>query len=85
MPTLLQKGSLAIITAVALAGGTAAVANADCDHGWHRGWHHGWHHKWGGPYAYYPGDCFVRRSVYINRWGERVVRSVRVAINQPDV
>lgn len=31
------------------------------------------------PPAYYYGpDCYYRRQVFINRWGERVVRRVRV-------
>ena len=30
------------------------------------------------PRAYYGGDCYWRRTVHINRWGERVVRRVRV-------
>jgi hypothetical protein len=38
----------------------------------------------GGPYAYdygpypYAGDCYVVRRVFINRWGHRIVRHVRV-------
>jgi hypothetical protein len=32
-----------------------------------------------GPYAYdYGPDCYIRRRVYINRFGERIVRHVRV-------
>jgi hypothetical protein len=30
-----------------------------------------------GPYAY-AGDCYIRRRVVINRFGERIVRRVRV-------
>lgn len=30
------------------------------------------------PPAYYGPDCYIRRQVYYNRWGERVVRRVRV-------
>jgi hypothetical protein len=77
MTKALQKIGLTAITAVGLAVGTAGVANADWDNGWHRGWHRGWHHGWRSHYAY-GGDCFVRRTVHINRWGERIVRSVRV-------
>lgn len=39
---------------------------------------------YGGPYAYdygpypYAGDCYVARRVFINRWGHRIVRHVRV-------
>jgi hypothetical protein len=39
---------------------------------------------YGGPYAYddgpyaYAGDCYIARRVVINRWGERIVRHVRV-------
>ena len=31
-----------------------------------------------GPYPYYAGDCYVVRRVFINRWGHRIVRHVRV-------
>jgi hypothetical protein len=78
MTTALRKGCVTIGTAIALMIGAAGVANADWDDGWHRGWRHGWHHRWHGPYAYYPADCFVRRSVYVNEWGKRVVRSEQV-------
>lgn len=52
---------------------------------WHHHHHHHYHHngfRFGfglaAPHAYYGGDCYVRRVVHINRWGERVVRRVRV-------
>lgn len=34
-----------------------------------------------GPYAYdyaYGGDCYFQRRVFINSWGRRIVRHVRV-------
>lgn len=82
MTTTLQKIGLATVTAAGLALGTASAANADWDHGRHRGWeqgrHHGWYHRgWRGHFAY-GGDCFVRRTVHINRFGERIIRRVRV-------
>ncbi|MBS0245046.1 MAG: hypothetical protein JSR61_00385 [Proteobacteria bacterium] len=43
--------------------------------------HHGFFPGFGitvGPPAYYGPDCYYQRRVYINRWGERVVRRVRV-------
>lgn len=54
--------------------------------------HHHHHHQFGGfgfggiiggprVYSapdYYGEDCYIRRQVIINRWGERVVRRVRV-------
>ena len=34
---------------------------------------------YGGPYAYdYGPDCYIRRQIYINRFGERIVRHLRV-------
>jgi ABC-type sugar transport system substrate-binding protein len=33
---------------------------------------------YGGPYAYDYGGCSVRRQVVINRWGQRVIRHIRV-------
>lgn len=57
------------------------------------GFHHGFHHRHffgprfgfaiGAPYYAYPAyaydpDCFVRRRVFINRFGARVIRWVRV-------
>ena len=52
---------------------------------WHHHHHHHHHHhgfRFGfgiaAPPAYYGGDCYWRRTVHINRWGERVVRRVRV-------
>ena len=32
---------------------------------------------YGGPYAY-GGDCYIQRRVFINRFGHRVIRRVRV-------
>jgi len=52
---------------------------------WHHHHHHHHHHhgfRFGfgiaAPPVYYGGDCYWRRTVHINRWGERVVRRVRV-------
>ncbi len=50
------------------------------------GFHHGFRHfgpRFGigfyAPYDYYYGpDCFIRRQVFINRFGHRIVRFVRV-------
>jgi hypothetical protein len=58
----------------------------DHHHHHHHHHHHGFFPGFGitvGPRAYYGGDyygddCYIRRQVYINRWGERVVRRVRV-------
>jgi hypothetical protein len=51
-------------------------------HHHHHHHHHGFFGGFGlriGPPAYaYGGDCYIRRQVYINRWGERVIRRVRV-------
>src|SRR5450631_4499571 len=39
---------------------------------------------YGGPYAYdggpyaYGGDCYIQRQAFINRFGHRVIRRVRV-------
>jgi hypothetical protein len=34
---------------------------------------------YGGPYAYdYGPDCYIRRQVHVNRFGEEVIRRVRV-------
>ena len=32
---------------------------------------------YGGPYAY-GGDCYIQRQAFINRFGHRVIRRVRV-------
>lgn len=94
MRTLRKIGiALAAATAIAGAAiGSSAPAMA-YHHHWHGGWHHGgWgpgfgigfafgaapRYYYGGPYAYAYGDCYVRRTVRINRWGERIVRRVRV-------
>ena len=51
---------------------------------WHHHHHHHHHHGFrfgfgfAAPRAYYGGDCYWRCTVHINRWGERVVRRVRV-------
>ena len=56
------------------------------------GFHHGFHHHFGprfgfavgfgapyyAPYAYSGPDCFIRRRIFINRFGEQVIRRVRV-------
>ena len=53
----------------------------------HHPHHHHHHHGFGGfgfgfgfapPPAYYAPDCYIRRQVFYNRWGHRVVRRVRV-------
>lgn len=78
MTTTIQKIGLAAITAAGLAIGTAGVASADWDNGRHRGWHHGSNDRdWRGHFAY-SRECFVRRTVHINRFGERIVRRDRV-------
>ena len=36
-------------------------------------------YSYGGPYAYdYGPDCYIRRQIYIYRFGERIVRHLRV-------
>ena len=57
---------------------------------WHHHHHHQryYHHHHRGffpgygitvaPPAYYGGGCYYQRRVHINRWGERVVRRIRV-------
>ena len=49
-------------------------------HHHHHHHHHGFRFGFGiaAPPVYYGGDCYWRRTVHINRWGERVVRRVRV-------
>ena len=49
-------------------------------HHHHHQHHHGFRFGFGiaAPPVYYGGDCYWRRTVHINRWGERVVRRVRV-------
>ena len=51
------------------------------EHGHHHH-HHGFFPGFGitvAPPVYDDGpDCYIRRRVYINQWGERVVRRVRV-------
>lgn len=57
-------------------------------HHHHSFYHHHHHHH---HHAFFPGfgiavappvygapDCYIRRRVYINSWGERVIRRVRV-------
>jgi len=89
MLKVIRNIGLAAVAAVGLAIGTSGAANADW--GWHHHHYWGWHHPWrwhrvyvgprvviGAPvYAYAP-NCFVRRTVRINAWGERVVRTARV-------
>lgn len=90
MRTLRNIG-LAVAATVAIAGaaiGTSAPAMAQYrHHHWHGGgWGPGFgaglafgaapYYYRGGPYAY--GDCYIRRQVVINRFGERIVRRVRV-------
>jgi len=81
-------GALAVaIAAVA----TPTVAQARWGHHWGGGWAPGFvgglavgsalaaPYYYGGPYAYdYGPDCYIRRQVYINRFGERIVRHLRV-------
>jgi hypothetical protein len=54
----------------------------DHHHHHHHHHHHGFFPGFGitvGPRAYYGGpDCYIRRRVYINRWGEQVIRRIRV-------
>jgi len=49
--------------------------------------YHHHHHQFGGfgfgadigpPPGYYGPDCYIQRQVVVNRWGQRVVRRVRV-------
>lgn len=50
-------------------------------HRYHHHHHHGFFPGFGiavPPPAYYGPECYYRRQVFINRWGERVVRRVRV-------
>jgi hypothetical protein len=56
-------------------------------HHHHHGFFHHHHHHHGffpgfgitvGPGFYAAPDCYIQRRVYINRWGERVIRRVRV-------
>jgi len=84
----LKRLGLAAVAAAGLAAVTAAPANA-----YWRGHHHGWGghgisfsfgtpgpYYYGGPYrsyAYGP-DCFVRRVVRVNRFGQRVIVHRRV-------
>ena len=50
----------------------------------HHHHHHHHHHGFGGfgitvaPPVYGGPDCYIRRRVVVNRWGERIVRRVRV-------
>lgn len=74
MTTTVQKFGFAILAVAGLALGTAEVANAD--NGLHRGWYKN-HHGWRGHYAY-SGNCFVRRTVHVNRFGERIVSKERI-------
>jgi hypothetical protein len=77
--------------AVALTAGIPTVAQARWGHHWGGGWGPGFvgglavgsalagPYDYGGPYAYdYGPDCYIRRHVHINRFGERVIRRVRV-------
>lgn len=53
---------------------------AQYHHHHHHHHHHGFRFGFGfaAPRAYYGGDCYIRREVHYNRYGERVVRRVRV-------
>ena len=58
---------------------------AQWHHHHHRYYHHHHHHGFFpgfgitvAPPAYYGGGCYYRRQVFYTRWGERVVRRVRV-------
>lgn len=58
---------------------------AQWHHHHHRYYHHHHHHGFfpgfgiaAPPPVYYGPECYYRRQVFINRWGERVVRRVRV-------
>jgi hypothetical protein len=42
--------------------------------GYYGGYPYGYY---GGPYAY-AGDCYLQRQVYIDHWGRRIIRRVRV-------
>ncbi len=51
----------------------------------HHHHHHHHHHRYFGgfgvtigPGVYAGPDCYIRRRVFVNRWGEEVVRRVRV-------
>jgi hypothetical protein len=41
------------------------------------GYYGGPYGYYGGPYAY-GGGCYIERRVFINRWGHRMIRRVRV-------
>jgi hypothetical protein len=53
---------------------------AQYHHHHHHHHHHGFRFGFGiaSPPAYYGSGCYVRREVHYNRYGERVVRRVRV-------
>jgi len=94
MHAAVKKLAIVGVAALGIAGLSAGPASAQWHHGGfhHFGGfhHHGFHHfgpRFGfavglgapyyAPYAYGP-DCFIRRHVFINRFGERVIRRVRV-------
>ena len=81
-------GALAVAVAVMA---TPNAAQARWGHHWGGGWGPGFvgglavgsalatPYYYGGPYAYdYGPDCYIRRRVYINRFGERIIRHVRL-------
>ena len=65
----LKKIGLAAVMALTFAGTALVTAgSAQAQHG---------HGYGGGPYAY-GGDCYIQRRAFINRFGHRVIRRVRV-------
>jgi hypothetical protein len=89
----IRKFVVAGVGALAIAAAAVpSVAQARWGHHWGGGWGPGFaggvvvgsalaapYYYGGGPYAYdYGPDCYIRRQSYINRFGERVVRHVRV-------
>jgi hypothetical protein len=83
--------SAAAAAVIAVGSNGAARAQHHGHGGWHGGWGPGFvgglaagaaigtaPYYYGGPYAYDYGGCYVRRQVVINRWGQRVIRHVRV-------
>jgi hypothetical protein len=81
--------SFAAVAALAIA---VTMGSAQAQH-WHRGYGGGWGPGAGfvgglavgsaigaGPYyrSYAYGDCYIQRRVVFNRFGERIIRRVRI-------
>jgi hypothetical protein len=89
----LRAATLCVAAVAAMAIGSSPAALAQHHGGqWHGGgWGPGFvgglavgtaigarPYYYAGPYAYDYGGCYVRRRVVINRWGQRVIRHIRV-------